>query len=350
MQTNVQGINQFFSALGNAFAGPNAMDIARASVLGAQRGNYEAETRNRMLQGDRLDAQNRARLELQGLDFANPEMRGQAPGLIFGGYDNPAQAMPAVVGASTIANPNAWNANDLSNVLMGAGVVNSFQNTPAGYGQYLDAYRDVNQMKVDQRGQGGASPSKVPFTQMDDVEAAVAPRLATAFMQAFPDAGITADALDPSLLAVASDLAAQNFAANGGNAQIAVADSIAQVLANRSLYEVQKATEEKGWLPSWVPFIGGTDEAPASVRMRAPGAPAAPVEEAPAPQAAVPAGKTPPRPQPAADEGIGQQAVQQTQQMASLIGQRVNLPDGLHLHTKSNRNVRVQGGVIVAEE
>ena len=150
-QTNVQGIGNFFTGLSALLGGPKAMDMARASVLGAQRENYQADTAKRMAETGQINDERSSMSGLQAI-LADP----QAPALMataegrarlmskMVGTKGGLQYGPgAAAGAMTFINPNAMSPADLSTTLVGTGVVGDYAKTPTGFG--VDQIRQKTQ-------------------------------------------------------------------------------------------------------------------------------------------------------------------------------------------------------------
>jgi hypothetical protein len=361
MQTNLDGLNKFFSALGGAFAGPDAMDIARASVLGSQRGLYDAQTRSEGYRGDRLSTQNTSRQGLSDVMTGNPEwasdpaMRARAAGLAVTGYDDPRVGPPALTGAATFTNPNAFNPSELSNVLMGTGVVNSYGQTPDGY--KLGLANELERQRIASTTGGAGKPPQVGFTALDDISGAVEPRLLSALLAANPNAGLTAEAIDPSVSAMVSDRVSQLFQTNGGNAQTAIAQAIQEMMTGDAL-KVTPQGSDSGLVPNWGIF-GGDPEA-ANVTLKPP-VPSVTQPDAKGVTGAVEANPAQPGGMGTLAAlfaalgggprgvGIGNPDVQQAQAVAAVPAVDPSTPDGRYFSKSLGREIEVRGGRVVGE-
>ena len=150
-QTNVQGIGNFFTGLSALLGGPKALDVARASVLGAQRENFQADSAKRLAETGQINDERSSMSGLQAI-LADP----QAPALLateegrarlmskMVGTKGGLQYGPsAATGAMTFINPRAMAPADLSTTLLGTGVVKSYGDTPTGFG--VDQLRQKQQ-------------------------------------------------------------------------------------------------------------------------------------------------------------------------------------------------------------
>lgn len=80
-----------------------------------------------------------------------PEGRALASALALGGSENPTGMMQSLPGAATFIDPNVFSAPELSNVLVGGGIMSDYGNTPAGFAQ--DQARQTRRDDMD-RAQG----------------------------------------------------------------------------------------------------------------------------------------------------------------------------------------------------
>lgn len=146
-------IGRAFGNLAGVFTGANGLDVVKASVLKAQRENYEAESVSKLAQADMYrhevgSARGAQDFLATNPDFSVAENRARLAALTLGMRDGLAHGAQANVGAATFAQPGAFNPNDLSAVLLGSGVVRQFGDTPAGFAaaqqNLLDRQRIAN--------------------------------------------------------------------------------------------------------------------------------------------------------------------------------------------------------------
>ncbi len=157
--TNVQGINDFMSAVGGILAGPSAKDVVAASVMGAQRNNYEAEAAKRRMETQEIagyvnSAQGMRDMLASGYDPSDPNQRSAFVGKLLGMRDGLQYGPQAAARASTFVNPNFVGPQDLSTIMSGA-LGMDYANTPYGFG--VDQQRQMEEARAKdltvQRGQ-----------------------------------------------------------------------------------------------------------------------------------------------------------------------------------------------------
>lgn len=97
--------------------------------------------------------------------LASPEGRALASSLAMGGGSDPRQVMEALPGAAVFTNPNVFEPDELSNVLVGTGVMSDYGNTPAGFSQ--DQARQTREADLDraQRELGAVIAGQVDLEQ-----------------------------------------------------------------------------------------------------------------------------------------------------------------------------------------
>jgi hypothetical protein len=160
----VDGINRFFSGLAGAMGGPKALDVARASVFGAQRENYNASARNYDASASKtysekaeIDGYNAASQEFDEVMRQAPELsrtpegRAKISATLGRMRDGLRHGPKAAAGFTTFVDPNFVPRPDLSNIMVGAGVVDDFAKTPSGFDANQQRQRDQDAQDAQSR-------------------------------------------------------------------------------------------------------------------------------------------------------------------------------------------------------
>lgn len=138
------GIAKGFSVLADVFGRQPAERAIQADLNRVRRDQILAETgvTNQKLAQMREQQANQVLLSsiLAGNpDLSDPAARADMMSAIAGTENGMELGPKFATGATTFMQPGAFNENDLSAVLLGTGVVNSFDQTPTGQGRALNA-------------------------------------------------------------------------------------------------------------------------------------------------------------------------------------------------------------------
>ena len=237
------GMAQGFQGLMSALGGGNVNGMIEADLNKGRRQLLTAQTG---VEGQKLtDMQfqtgnSRTLMEL----LANPETLGSDEGRaslmsVLSGVAGGLQHGPGfATGAATFTDPNVFNPNDLSNVLLGTGVVNGWGDTPAGHSDKLN--NDVITTGMDNDAAyvrallpGGGS-NRAPLTVSPDTTLDLDNMIAGALEAQYPGAS-----QDPQLKNLLRSRVSQHYQTTR-NAQMAV---------DTAMQEVQMALEGQsdGW-------------------------------------------------------------------------------------------------------
>ena len=134
------GIAQGFSILANALT-PNVDGVIKADYMRGQRNKVDAETQKLMQEMALKRAAEQRVSDLQGIlaggNYEDPTYRAQVMSRLAGVEGGLQYGPEFATGAMTFTKPNALPESDLSNVLVGTGVVNGYGDTPTGQGRAL---------------------------------------------------------------------------------------------------------------------------------------------------------------------------------------------------------------------
>jgi len=153
---NNAGLAQGFGVLADAIAGPGPQALINADLARRKGVLTDAQTASERVEAAQMQQAVDARAGLMDLMadpsvYSDPAARAQIGAFMAGlGEDGLEHGPGFMTGAATFANPNAFG-DDLSNVLIGTGVVDQWGHTPTGHGAGLRNDRRLEMM--DQRGQ-----------------------------------------------------------------------------------------------------------------------------------------------------------------------------------------------------
>lgn len=137
------GIAKGFSVLANVLGRPSANSAIEADLNRTKRDAIVAQTEIDRQKLAAMREQQANQVLLSSILAGNPDLTDPAARAdmmsAIAGTENGMQYGPKfATGATTFINPNTYNEQDFSNVLLGTGVVNSYGDTPTGQGRALE--------------------------------------------------------------------------------------------------------------------------------------------------------------------------------------------------------------------